>query len=425
MHLLEPLADDAERLAEPRLERALQPLVHGDAHLLEARGVVLLERRAAAPRPTGASASIRRSLDSENVPSCATSELPQARDRLAHLLAQRPPLPGGFGPPLRQFVAQRALDVRLRRLRATPGAPRARPGPRARGAAASTSRSARTATSRTTTARRAGFPSGGIVAQAGGSVRYGLRLAAGDCDWRPAHAGSSGDPAAAGRLDRLGRSRQVASRRPDLIRFPPMLTRPIRLLTFAAAGDGARGTLRARGREAAAPGHRRSRPEGPRGAARPRRHHRHEDGRTDHAGRAGGAAVDDAPAARRRGAHERRVPQGPVPGAPGAGQVGPARASSASRCTRTPSSGSSTSGATACSPRKGSCASPAGTRTGATTGSTTATSSCWRATTRCRCSRSTRRARSWRPSAGRGSPTSRPRKRPTSRRTSTWTTPIT
>ena len=45
VYLLEPLADGAEGLAEARLERGLQPLVHRGAHLVELRGVVRLECR--------------------------------------------------------------------------------------------------------------------------------------------------------------------------------------------------------------------------------------------------------------------------------------------------------------------------------------------------------------------------------------------
>ena len=44
MHLLQPLADGPERLAQARLERRLQPLVHRGPHPVELRGVVGLQR---------------------------------------------------------------------------------------------------------------------------------------------------------------------------------------------------------------------------------------------------------------------------------------------------------------------------------------------------------------------------------------------
>ena len=47
MHLLQPLADEAERFAEARFKRGLQLLVHGLAHLFELRRVIGLKREQA------------------------------------------------------------------------------------------------------------------------------------------------------------------------------------------------------------------------------------------------------------------------------------------------------------------------------------------------------------------------------------------
>ena len=114
MHLLQPLAHHAERLAEPRLERALQPLVHGDAHLFQTGRVVLQERAqplfdrlAKRVHPPFARFGERAKVRRERVA--------EPGDGAAHLFAQRAPLAGRLRPPQRHLVAQRPLDLGVAR----------------------------------------------------------------------------------------------------------------------------------------------------------------------------------------------------------------------------------------------------------------------------------------------------------------------